>query len=70
MKSNCSNCKHCGIRFDRESRGFKKYCQIDQLFDNRLNVNNDSSWDWKKFDCFWHNDHVSRVRIFFRNLLA
>ena len=68
LKTNCTTCKHCGVKFDRKSLKFKRYCKIEDLFMYRLP--NVESGKWQNFACHWHNNNISIVKRMLRNILA
>lgn len=68
MEENCTTCKHCGVKFDRATAKFKRYCKIEDLFEFKLPQPERGKWHtWK---CHWHNANIGSLRRMFRNLLA
>lgn len=68
LGKNCTTCKHCGVKFDREAKRFVRFCAIEDTFDHKLNPTEPGKWHC--FRCNWHNDCIGKVRIAIRNLLA
>lgn len=68
LEKNCTNCKHCGVKFDREAKRFIRFCNIEDTFEHKLNPTEPGKWHC--FTCHWHNDCIGKLRIAIRNLLA
>jgi hypothetical protein len=67
-EKSCITCKHCGVKFDRESKRFVRFCGIEDTFDHKLNPTEPGMWHC--FRCNWHNDKIGKLRRDIRELLA